>query len=367
MINPWWPGWFRAAVVALVVLMTLTWFGLLRRRIGPWPLTIVALALLAALGVVMAAVVPGGSYLAALPAVAGGLGAAAALLRPGFAVQVLAGLVAGAVAVAILVPTVFLFFPALGLATGAAAALLSVMLALALLPTLDLLYPRGDGTHRLWNAGSALVAAVAALVFTGIGLRVDHFDANHPAPAELAYILDTDTGQARWVSTDAQPGDWVRQYLTETGDAADTFGLVHGPVSVGPAPVADLPAPQVSVVGDRTTGDRRTLTLRVASRRDARLLYLNMAGIPVVRATFQGRQVPPEELVGGLSVVFHAPPPDGLQVELELDSTGPAAVRVLDGSDGLDDLPGFTPRPVGVGIAGSHISEMAFVAGTYTL
>jgi len=204
-------------------------------------------------------------------------------------------------------------------------------------------------------------------VFTGIGLRVDHFDVDHPAPTELAYILDTDTGQARWVSTDAEPGDWVRQYVTETGDASDTFGLVHGPISVGPASVADLPAPQVNVVGDRTTGDRRTLMLRVASRRNARLLYLNLAGIPVVRATFQGREVPPEELVGGLSVVFSAPPPDGLQVELELGATGPAALRVLDGTDGLDDLPGFTPRPDGVGIAGSHTSEMAVVAKTYTL
>ena len=41
-------------------------------------------------------------------------------------------------------------------------------------------------------------------------------------------------------------------------------------------------------------------------------------------------------------------------------------LRVLDGSDGLDGLPGFTARPPGVGIAGSHTSEMAVVGRTYT-
>ncbi|HEY8092963.1 MAG TPA: hypothetical protein VID93_04250 [Acidimicrobiales bacterium] len=371
MLDPWWPGWFRAAVVALVALVVLLWFGLLRRRMGSWTLVIGALGLLAVLGVVMAAVVPGGSYLAALPALAGALGVLATLAWPAFAARVVAGLLAGAVAVAILVPTVYLFFPALGLATGAAAALFSVMLTLALLPVFDLLYPDPDGTpSRRWAAAPALAVAVAAVLFTGIGLRVDHFDADHPAPAELAYILDTDAGQAQWVSTDARPGEWASQYVTESGTAEDTFGLVHGPVTVGPARAADLPAPQVTVVDDTTSGDRRTLTLRVSPQRSpdqpARLIYLALSDAPVLGATLQGREVPADELTDGLSVVFHAPAPESIGVTLELGATGPVTLRVLDGPDGLEGLPGFTPRPAGVGIAGSHTSEMAVVAKAYT-
>ena len=38
----------------------------------------------------------------------------------------------------------------------------------------------------------------------------------------------------------------------------------------------------------------------------------------------------------------------------------------MDGSDGLADLPGFQPRPVGVGIEGSHDSELVLVARTST-
>ncbi|HEY5877817.1 MAG TPA: M28 family peptidase, partial [Nakamurella sp.] len=198
MLDPWRPGWFRAAVVALVALIVLGWFGLLRGRVGPWPLVIGALGVLAVLGVVMAAVVPGGSYLAALPALTGALGVLVALAGPAFWVRAVAGLLAGGVAVVILVPTVYLFFPALGLSVGAAAALFAVMLGLALLPVLDLLYPphpRGsttpardnsdvvgtvgqesttssarpdgvEGRQLLWTAAPALTAAVATVVFT---------------------------------------------------------------------------------------------------------------------------------------------------------------------------------------------------------
>ncbi len=369
LLDPWWPGWFRAAVVAVVAFVVLLWLGLLRRRIGPWPLTIGALGLLALLGVVMAALMPGGSYLAALPALAGGLAAMATLVRPVLWVRAVAGGLAGAVAVIVLVPTVFLFFPALGLATGAGAALFAVLLGLALLPVLDLLYPdpADPSRHRLWSAAPALAVALAVVTFTGIGLRIDHFDQDHPAPAELAYILDTDTGQARWVSTDIRPGDWVSRYVTEPGRPDDTFGLIRGSTTVGPAQPADLPAPVVTVVDDTAAADRRTLTLRVTPQRNARLVYLTLTDAPVLGATVQGRAVPAAELAHGLSVVFHAPPPDGVDVTLELGTTGPVALRVLDGSDGLDGLPGFIARPAGVGIAGSHTSEMAVVARTYTL
>ena len=96
------------------------------------------------------------------------------------------------------------------------------------------------------------------------------------------------------------------------------------------------------------------------------MIYLALPDTPVLGATLQGREVPADELTDGLTVVFHAPPPEGIDVTIELGTTGPVTLRVLDGSDGLEGLPGFTPRPAGVGIAGSHTSEMAVVAKAYT-
>jgi len=388
MIDPWWPSWFRACVVALVATILLTWYALLRRRMGPWPLIIGAFGLLAALGVVLAVAAPGGSYLASLPALAGALGGMVAVTaRPSW-VRLVAVTIAGAVAVVVLAPTVSMFFPALGLATGAAAALFSVMLGLALLPVIEWLYSCAVGDRpapttnsedapaqqvsvpsrpRLRAALPALVAGGLSVVCLAAGLAVDHFDAAHPAPAQLAYALDADNGQARWVSTDASPGEWVRHYVSEQQDLSAAFGLFDGQVWAGSAPPAALPAPSLTVVSDSSTATTRTLTMTLAPRRAVRLVYLDLPESGVRRAVIDGREVPADGLTGRFGVVFHAPPTNGLTVVLELDSPGPTTIRVMDGSDGLDGLPGFVPRPDGVGVAPSHTSELVVVAKTYTV
>ena len=385
MTDPWWPGWFRLCVVALVGTVLLAWYGLLRRPVGPWSLIIGALGLLAVVGLLLAAATPGGSYLASLPALAAAVGGLIAVTVSKTWVRWLAAAVGGAVAVIILAPTVYLFFPALGLETGAAGALFAVMLGIALLPVVELIYPpvvsqldrdaRVDAPaeqgrvhrYRWWTAAPGLVAGVLAISFLGAGLAVDHFDADHPAPAQLAYALDADSGQARWVTTDARPVQWLQQYITGNEDLGDTFGLFGDGVGTGPAEAAGLPAPQLTVISDTTGQARRQLTINVRSQRDARLVYLDFPDSIVTRATVDGREVPPEALAGRFGFVFHAPPVDGLVVDLELQSPAPARVRVMDGTDGLDDIPGFTPRPAGVGVQGSHTSELVVVARTVTV
>ncbi len=370
MIDPWNPGWFRACVIALVATIVLAWYGLLRRRIGSWPLVIGALGWLAMIGVALAAAAPGGSYLATIPALAGAAGTAVALtVRQRWAGLTAVGL-AGAVAVVVLVPTVSLFFPALGLATGAAGALFSVMLALALLPVLDMLYPTTiddgvvTGPSKVAAALPAIVAGALVPVCLVAGLISDGFDAEHPAPAHLAYALDTDTGTARWISTDAYPGDWLSQYVTGREDLNGPFGLFANGVLTGPAPAADLPPPAVQVDGESITDGRRTITFTVTPRRPVRLIYADLPGATVLSATVDGREVPMKERDGDFGVVFHAPPPGGVRFVVEVDSTDPTPIRVMDGSDGLDGLPGFSPRPDGVGIDGSHTSELVVVAAT---
>ena len=201
-----------------------------------------------------------------------------------------------------------------------------------------------------------------------MGLAVDHFDADHPAPAQLAYAMDADSGQAHWVSTDAQPGEWLRQYITGTEDLGEAFGLFGDGVGTGPAQAASLPAPQLTVVSDTTAqAQAGLLTINVRSQRDARLIYLDLPDSIVTRATVDGREVPPGGLAGRFGFVFHAPPDDGLVVTLELESPSPARIRVMDGTDGLDGLPGFNPRPPGVGVQGSHTSELVVVAKTVTV
>ena len=378
-IDPYHPQWYRLAVLAIAALTVLAWFALLRRRVGPAALAVAGLGWLAVLGLVLAAATPGGSYLAALPALAGALGGIAAVLTRGWW-SVLAVTAGAAVAVVVLLPTVIMLFPALGLGVGGAGAFLAVLLGLALLPIVDLIHPeaagqRGLDTLRARRRGAlpALAAVVAVVAFSVTGLSVDRFDAVHPALTQLMYALDADTGTARWISDEAHTQQWTAQYVSGKLHAVTDTLPWFGPqqVRTGPAQAAALPAPQLTLESDTRSGDTRTMTLRLRPQRPVRLVALHVAaGVAVTAATVGGRPVPTGRVAGGgwgFGFVFHAPPAEGVVVTLTVRAAGPVGFRAMDGSDGLGDLPGFHARPSGVGIAGSHTSELVAVAKTYSL
>jgi hypothetical protein len=383
LLDPYRPTWYRLAVLALAAAVLLAWYALTRRRVGPAALAIGGLAWLAVLGVLLAATAPGGSYLVTLPASAGALtGLAALAVRPSSTWGVVAVTAGAAVAVLVLLPSVVLLFPALGMAMAGAGVLFAVLLGLAALPVLDLLHPEAGGQRarrairaRRGAAVPALAAGVAAVVFAGVGLTVDRFDAAHPVPTHLMYALDADTGQARWLSREADPQPWTAQYVDRrTSVSGDFPALGDERFRTGPAPAAALPAPAVQVLSDTTVGDLRTVRLRLLPRRPVRLaaLHVDAATATVRRAVVAGRAVPIDRDVEGtrwtFGLIFHAPPPDGVEIELALvPRGGQVAIRAMDASDGLSGLPGFRPRPRDVGITGSHSAEMVAVARTYRL
>lgn len=376
MLDPWRPGPYRLAAVALVAAVTLLWYALLRRRIGPTSLVVGGLVWLAVLAGVLAAYAPGGSYLAVWPALTGALAALVCALTGSRVVRAVLALAAGAVAVVVLAPTVSLFFPALGLSSGAAPAFVAAMLSLALLPALELLFPDADAVptagSRVTAAAVPVVALVTAAACTVAGLLVDTFDAKHPVPSQLVYALDADTGQAWWASTEADPGEYTARYVDGRGELPVDFPYLAGrEVANGPAQVADLPAPSVDEITEREAGDLREYAFTVTPQRPGvRLLTLEVT-VPdgtVVRARAGGRAVPDRALgEDRLAVTFHAPPADGLRVQVSVEGGGPATVRVVDGSDGLDGLPGFEPRPDGVDAAGSHSSDLVVVSASVPL
>ncbi|MEU9507646.1 M28 family peptidase [Micromonospora sp. NPDC048170] len=380
LLDPYRPTWYRLAVVALAAAVLFTWYALTRRRVGPAALAIGGLGWLAVLGVLLAVLVPGGAYLVTIPALAGALAGLAALgTRIDGPWPVVASTLAAAVAVVILLPTVVLLFPALGMAMGGVAALVAVLLGLAALPVVDLLHPRAGGQRgmiavraRRLGALPAVAAALAAVVLAGVGLAVDRFDAAHPAPSHLMYALDASTGQARWLSREEDPQPWTDGYVDGVTEVVDFPGLGDAELRAGPAQAANLPAPKLEVLADTTAGTERTLRLRLAPQRQVRLttLHVDAATATVLRAEVAGRAVPVEARDGrwGFGVVFHAPPPEGVEVTLTVaPKAGQVVLRAMDASDGLDDLPGFRPRPPDVGIVGSHSSEMLAVARTYPL
>ena len=312
-----------------------------------------------------------------MPALAGALAGLVVALTGNRVVRVVAVLAAGAVAVVVLAPTVSLFFPALGLSSGAAPAFVAAMLAVALLPAFELLFP--DPYDEGPTAGTRVGAAVVPLValFTAAacavgGFLVDTFDEAHPVPSELVYVLDTDAGTAWWATTEANPGPYTAGYVGEGDQLNGSYPyLDHDDVRTGAADVAELPAPEVTVVsdarrggaaGDHRPGDpapsrRAAVDRRAHGRRGHRGACAGRRPGCARRGAGESR----------LRVTFHAPPDDGLQATFSVSGDGEAALRVIDGSDGLDDLPGFEPRPEGVDAAGSHSSDLVLVASTTDL
>ncbi|TFV87565.1 M20/M25/M40 family metallo-hydrolase [Blastococcus sp. CT_GayMR16] len=373
MLDPWRPGWYRLATVAVVLAVVLIWYALLRRRIGPASLAAGGLVWLAVLAAVLAAVAPGGSYLAAWPALAGAVAGILVAVADNRVVRLAAALVAGAVAVVVLAPTVALFFPALGLRTGVAPSFVATMMVVALLPAVEMLFADPDGERGSWAAvavpGTAVVLAVAC---AAVGLSVDRFDAEHPVPSQLVYALDSDTGQAWWASTEDDPGAYTAFYVDGRETLPVDFPYLAGEdVATGPAQAADLPAPGVTPVSDVVVGGKRQITVRVAPQRPGvRLLVLDLSveGGTVTGAQAAGRDVPDVALgEDRLWITFHAPPPSGLQATFTVDGDGPVQLRVIDGSDGLSGLPGFEPRPDGVDAAGTHSSDLVLVGATTAL
>jgi hypothetical protein len=112
------------------------------------------------------------------------------------------------------------------------------------------------------------------------------------------------------------------------------------------------------------------VSVRVTPRREVRLAVLDLrtGGGTVVGARAEARDVPADALgTDRLWLTFHAPPTGGVEATFTVEGGGPLTLRVVDGSDGLDGLPGFEPRPAGVDAAGTHSSDLVLVGATTDL
>jgi hypothetical protein len=167
------------------------------------------------------------------------------------------------------------------------------------------------------------------------------------------------------------PGSFTARYVTGRRPLPVDLPYLAGlDLATGKAQVADLPAPAVEVVSDRVVGDRHELTLRITPRRPVRLVALDLdtAGGRVTSARVLGTDVGRTALGRDrLRITYAGPPPGGIEALIMVTGGRALTLRVTDGSDGLDGLPGYTPRPPGVQAAGSHSSDLVLVTATVPL
>jgi hypothetical protein len=218
---------------------------------------------------------------------------------------------------------------------------------------------------------------VVGLALITAGLRIDTFDDEHPRQTRLVYALDADQEQALWLSADPHPAPWTERYV-DTGRIMTDERFPDSPsLSLasryysGPASVARIEPPSVTVRRSERDGDTRELRLRITPAEALRLaLYADTRSHTVTAATVDGIGV--EEAPGQRQdtdpskwgFVFHAIPPEGIEVTLQVRGEGPLALRVVAYRDGLPRVPELRPLPEDLTWSGTS-SNLTMVAKSY--
>jgi len=363
------PEWYAAGLLVLTAALTIGWY-LLQRRRTPEEIILGTWAWFVVLALTTAAFVPGAAYLFTWTPLVGCLLLAAAIRwggqEPTWRYLALS---AGAVpAVALLGPLVDVFF-FLGLAFASGPMFMAVLVLVTALPVLDLLALR-----RAWIVPVA--ALVVGLGLFAAGLRIDTFDDEHPRQTRLVYALDADQEQAWWLSADPDLPLWTDRYVDTERMEDDRFpdspslSLASSYYS-GPASVARIEPPDVTVRRSERNGDTRELRLRITPAEASRLaLYADTRTHTVMAATVDGINV--EEVPGQREdtdpsrwgFVFHGVPPEGIDVTLKVRGEGPLPLRVIGYRDGLPRVPELTPLPDELTWSGTS-SNLTMIAMSY--
>jgi hypothetical protein len=216
-----------------------------------------------------------------------------------------------------------------------------------LVPQLELMTRK----RSWWFPGGALLIALGFLIS---GSLTAGFDDENPRPNSIAYLLDADTGQATWFSQASEVDSWTEQFFTEEPEQGKLGELIplaldaRMSVITGNAPAMAIDAPAVDVLDDQTAGGVRKLRLRLRSTRRAPVVTMDIEPGAAVLAAAIGALRTENESTGDVwGMIYYAPPPEGVEIVLEIDPNQPLQIMVSDQSRELPDIPGqsFQPRP----------------------
>ena len=319
---------YRLGLVLLTAAVVMGGYWMLLRRLRVWDVAVVALAWWLALAVVVSAFVPGASFLLVWPLAGASLGLAAAALIGERAPRSFSGVL---VALAGAVPGLLLMASATHLLL-LSAGLKQVVTVLSVWMLGGLLVLPLDAVlraFRLWLPAALAAAGVVVLFSVG---SVVAFDSEHPKFTSVFYRRNAD-GTSVWQTVDPVD-DYTRGFLRER--LGSPFLSSYFPILrsrdtlVGGAPDYALAPPELRVLSDAVEGDRRTVRLRLRSRRDAAVMSLLVhTVVGRLEADVGGEPLGGRDttLLDGTDVRwsfdYYAPPGEGVVVTLRF-AAGPA-------------------------------------------
>lgn len=367
-------GPYRLGLALVALATALGVFRAARRFAGTAALALSSGLLWSVLLWVCVVMVPGASYAFALPLVGVSVAAVALNSRrlagraPG--VRILVSTIAAVPLVMLWAPITYFLFGGLQLRAAGAVAVAVALPTVLVAPLLE----AGTASIR-WRA-PALVGAVAAglLVY---GLTQASFDSRHPRPISLAYALDTESGRGYWISERANRDEATEAlFERELSPAHLPSFFAEGDVVARAAEgkAAELSGPELRLVSDVRSGQRRTLVLRVRSRRAAPWLFAFLErDTKVFETAVNGNPVP------GRAV--SEPPPAGtrwgfrhvgsgeeeIEWSLTIENSGePIRIVVVDQSSGIpQEGVGAVALPGDVMFARSWVSGTTLVRAAF--
>ncbi|HEX6745671.1 MAG TPA: M20/M25/M40 family metallo-hydrolase [Longimicrobium sp.] len=338
---------YFAAFVLLAVAFTGAAHRWARKRLTAAELLASALLAWGVMALAFGLVFPGGGYLWLWPTLSGAAGLWA-LLRGGAEPDERRLLAAGLGALPALLlmgPVVWLLY--LGM-TVQAVGLLMVLVALVL----GLMLPHLELAQRAGGRAWLLAPALAAVVLLGVAETRSSFDARHPRPNSLFYVMDAARNQAAWASSDAVPDAWTSRFLganPRPGPLSDYFPAVDYRFlrNAAPAVASPLP-PRLQLLSDERRADGRVLRVRVTSQRGAEQVWVNVAPGTEIAASVNGRALGGGDRGGEpWSLRYVGLPAEGIELTLRVKGTGAVSIQAIDRTSGLPALPEVArnPRP----------------------
>lgn len=322
------------------------------RAISVWSLAAGALAWWLAGMIAAAAALPGAAYVFTWPLAASSAAMLALfLLGPGSDSRARAGilLASAAVPLVLLSPWVYVCSVAVTIVPAPAWMSLAVLVMAAFVPVVAVILR--PAPWALPAAASAIATPLLLLAYFWF-----QFSPEYPKMNHLCYGMDCSTGEAFWLSNDEQLDEWTRQFFPDdTRATIDAFRPGdRNPYRRAPAPLAGFRHPEVDVVEEAITGDKRELRLRVRSPREANIIRVLLPpGTPVYAASLNGialgtdGDTPQLDDPGAVwSLHYQGLSPDGLDLRIRTDA-GPLRLTVLEESSGVPPVAGVEapPRP----------------------
>lgn len=237
----------------------------------------------------------------------------------------------------------------------------AVLVALLALPLLPLLF--SCSRRVLGIAAKGL--AVLALLFGVLGLALPAADASAPARVSIAYHVDATTKTARHLLHATRVPSELAEVLAFTpndGDRFPWFGATQTASFRAEAPWNDLPAPALTLEGDRSHPHGRELDVVLTPGKSGALAVT--LGVPAARlraAKIEGSPITPV-VVDGLATLGKVSPRGAVRIELLLSGADRIPLRVVELHSALPESSSSLQRARDVAATASQTGDVTAVS-----